>query len=84
MTPRQHRVEGLESLRPRHRKRIASRSDYQRKRGKHRCGCKMSTGWNERERQDQFLIMYETASTGHYLARGTSLCPFSRSQFLCP
>lgn len=34
MTPRQHRVEGLESLRPRHRKRIASRSDYQRKRGK--------------------------------------------------
>lgn len=24
---------------------------------KHRCGCKMSTGWNERERQDQFLIM---------------------------
>lgn len=38
MTPRQHRVEGLESLRPRHRKRIASRSDYQRKRGKQEPG----------------------------------------------
>lgn len=49
---------------------------------KHCCECKMSPGWIIRKCQDQIVIMCKTASPGHYLTSGTSLCSLSTHQFL--